>query len=190
MTRLTDFRNNNIDNNTNEETLKAMEAAGLKTRPVQTKVIFAEAAPVVEKKKEDATLRNQMLRWYNANPDMFELGVKNAIRTLAEQLDSKHSHTFVIKYKGAQGSLSTQPENLRVRDITFLEDYLFFSYPLLSKYMTFARVEGEEHERLVIEDLEKLTIHQLVNELVERTRKREIIEDRMNYVDTVNVLTC
>lgn len=190
MTRLTDFRNTAINESNNEEVLKSMEAAGLKPALQQTKVIVAEHAPVVEKKKEDATLRNQMLRWYNANPDMLEVGVRNAIRTLNEQLDTKNSHNFVIKYKGAQGSLSTQPENLRVNDITFLEDFLFFSYPLLSKYMTFARVEGEEHERLVIEDLEKLTIFQLVNELVERTRKREILTERMNYADTLNVLTC
>lgn len=189
MTRLTDFRNNTIDNNNNEETLKAMEAAGLKPDLVQTKVIFADA-PVIEKKKEDASLRSQMLRWYNANPDMFEVGVNNAIRTLNEQLESKNAHNFVVKYKGAQGSLSTQPENLRVNDITFLEDFLFFSYPLLSKYLTFGRVEGQEIERLVIEDLEKLSIFQLVNELVERTRKRELIEDRMDYADTLNVLTC
>lgn len=152
-----------------------------------------------DKKNDDATLRHQMLRWYNANSDMFSVAVHNAIRVLNESqkaaIKSKKDETerwedFVATVRANKGSLSSQIENIGVDDITFLEDYLFIHYSVFERLATVARPTEIKPRHLITEDLEKITIFDLNNALVKYSRRDDSLIEPMNYDDLLNVVTC
>ena len=54
-------------------------------REPQSLVILTGKDKKKDNKKEDPSLRTQMLRWYNANPDMLAVGVNNLLRITREK---------------------------------------------------------------------------------------------------------
>jgi hypothetical protein len=195
MARLDSFKNNEVKD---IDALNKILTEGNIVRPDNDKVARLIMKDK-EKKNDDASLRHQMLRWYNANSDMFSVAVHNAIRILNEAQssaakskkdDAEDWRTFVTNYRNNEASLTMQLENIGVDDITFLEDYLFINYSLFERLASVGRPKEIKPKHLITEDLEKITIFDLNNALVDYSRSKGSLIEPMCYADFLNVVTC
>lgn len=143
-----------------------------------------------DNKKEDPSLRTQMLRWYNANPDMLAVGVNNLLRITREKAVEGELINYAIEFRSQDTTLSKQAENQEVVGITLLEDFLFVNYSVFEALARISRPAEAKVRHLITEDLEKLDIYKLTNALVVESRKDKSPYKRYDYVDFLDVLTC
>lgn len=141
-------------------------------------------------KKEDPSLRTQMLRWYNANPDMLAVAVNNLLKMVKTASEEGRLIKYAFDFRSQEGSLSRQPENFECDDITLMEDYLFINYPVMEAMARISRPSEIKVTHLVTDDLDKLNIFQLTNALVEESRKDKTLYKQYNYDDFLDPLTC
>lgn len=188
--RLDTFKTTEVKDATALADLLKSKGIDNEEREPQSLVILTGKDKKKDNKKEDPTLRTQMLRWYNANPDMLAVGVNNLLRITREKAMEGTLCEYSIEFRSQDASLSKQAENQEVIDITLLEDFLFVNYPVFEALARISRPAEAKVRHLITEDLDKLDIYKLTNALVVESRKEKSPYKRYDYVDFLDVLTC
>ena len=188
MARLDTFKNPELKNKS--AVMEMVASSGLIVAQDERAVTLAAKEVMVEHEEKEPSLRHQMLRWYNANPDMLDIACRNAIRQLAEKAAKGEMFEFSSEYRQNEHSLSSQPENFDVLDITFLEEFMFKSYPLLVSLHKYSRPEGYKPKHLITENIENINIFELINALVELSRTEKSPIKSYDYAELLDVLTC
>lgn len=189
--RLDTFKNTSVKDE--KELAALLQSKGIERdsdRPKNIVVLRDNENKKKNNKKEDPSLRSQMLRWYNANSDMLALAVNNVLRIVSESTRDYTVFNYAAELRALDNSLSNQPENLEVDDICLLENYLFINYPIMEVLSRLTRPEGIRPKHLVTEDIDNIDIFKLTNALVEESRKEKSPFKKYNYVDFLDVLTC
>lgn len=188
MARLDTFKNSELKNKT--AVMEMAAASGLIVTQDEKAVTHLVKEAMVAHEEKEPSLRHQMLRWYNANPDMLDIACRNAIRQLADKIAKGDQINYIAEYFCDDHSLSNQPENFEVLDITFMEEFMFKSYPLLVSLHKYSRPEGYKPKHLITENIENITIFELTNALVEYSRTEKSPIKRYDYAELLDVLTC
>lgn len=189
MTRLDSFKNTDVKNiNELNALMKQLNLTTVEDEPASLRK--AKKVAKSTERTETPSLRHQMLRWYNANPDMLFIAAVNLLRVTANAGGYANMYEFAAEYRSDAGSLTMHPESEEVSDITLAEDFLFLNYPALEVLANLTRPKGTELKHLITENIEKINVYDLFNALVEASRKKENAPKRFAYVDFLDVLTC
>ena len=189
MPRLDSFKNTGLENK--DVVLTALIESGFIIEQDDKAINLALKEALAKQEEKYPPLRHQMIRWYNANPDMLDIACRNAIRILSEKIVSGDWEEFIQIYQNAENSLANQPENFSVSDITFLEEFLFQSYPALVSLAKYTRRDGFKPRHLITTSFsEKITIFELTNALVEFSNKKDSPIASYKYSDLLDVLVC
>lgn len=193
MTRLDSFRSDVKD----QAAINAiLTAKGIKLEEEKETIPMSALTSTVETQSDtvvtELTLREQTLRWYNANPAMFYVAYENLKRILEAKGAEGVYWEFVNGYHAHPESLTKHVENKKVFDITLFEDFMFSAYPGLDRIRTIImKGQNSQQKHLIpLDKIETLNIFNLSNALVELSRTKNSPCGRIEYVDMLNLLTC
>lgn len=153
MTKLIQYRNNElIDNKKLTEQLnKSMFDISEITRL---------NAPGRQDSDEDGTLRNQLLRYFNSNPDLLHSALTSLTKFIKSQEKEKRTlNTLVEEFRMNPKSLTFQDGD---DSVVFLENWLFHSYPLMDAVARIVRKDTNKPRRMIDQNLANLTIFKLI----------------------------
>lgn len=147
--KLNEFTNASVKN---REELEAM----ITKEGIYIPDSLIRVAPSEKDRDEDGTIRNQVLRYYNSNPDLMLLALMNFDKVLEENQKARISTADFAK------QLADDKKSLTNTDgddtVTVLENYLFKVWPIMDRVATIARKERTKPRRMIDVALDKLNI--------------------------------
>lgn len=136
-------------------------------------------APSAKDRDEDGTIRNQVLKYFNSNPDLMYLALINFDKVIEEKEKNKTSTaTFAANLAKVPGSLTEVDGD---ESVTCLENFLFSIWPVMDRIAMIARKERTKPRRMIDVGLDNLNIIVVMEYLVEWVNSNNKLEKKLSY---------